>query len=308
MTINKKRSSIDHDHSQISVSRQCELLDLARSSLYYRPSRDTSYNELLMRLLDEQYMNTPFYGVDKMTFWLGRQGHHVNPKRVRRLLRQMGIEAIYPRPNRNLSNPNKAHKIFPYLLKGVGIYHVDQVWSIDITYIRMHQGWVYLVAVIDWYSRYVLSWEISVTLEPLFCIEALRRALSERSPEIFNTDQGSQFTSPDFTNILLDRGIKVSMDGRGRCFDNIFIERLWRSVKVEEVYIRDYDTVSEANYYLSRYFEFYNNERLHASLGYQTPAEVYFGALAPPVALRAPSGANAPKSMISPSKNVNIFV
>jgi len=308
MTINQKRSSIDHDHSQISVSRQCEILGLARSSLYYRPSRDTSYNELLMRLLDEQYMNTPFYGVDKMTSWLCRQGHHVNPKRVRRLLRQMGIEAIYPRPKRNLSNPNKAHKIFPYLLKGVGIDHVDQVWSIDITYIRMHQGWVYLAAVIDWYSRYVLSWEISVTLESLFCIKALRRALSERSPEIFNTDQGSQFTSPDFTNILLDRGIKVSMDGRGRCFDNIFIERLWRSVKVEEVYIRDYDTVSEANYYLSRYFEFYNNERLHASLGYQTPAEVYFGALAPPVALRAPSGANAPKSMISPSKNVNIFV
>jgi len=308
MTINQKRSSIDPDHSQISVTRQCELLGLARSSLYYSPCRDTSYNEYLMQLIDEQYTITPFYGVDKMTAWLCRQGHHVNPKRIRRLLRLMGIEAIYPRSKRSLSQPDNDHKIFPYLLRGVTIDHVDHVWSIDITYIRMHQGWVYLAAVIDWYSRYVLSWEVSVTLEADFCINALHSALSQGTPQIFNTDQGSQFTCKDFTNILLSSGISVSMDGRGRYADNIFIERLWRSVKVEEVYIRDYDTVSEANYYLGRYFEFYNNERLHASLGYQTPAEVYFGALAPSVALRAPCGANAPKSMISPSKNVNIFV
>ena len=185
---------------------------------------------------------------------------------------------------------------------------VNQVWSTDITYIRMHHGWVYLTAVIDWYSRYVLSWEVSVTLEPSFCVEALQCALEEGSPEIFNTDQGSQFTCDDFTRVLLDRGIRVSMDGRGRYLDNIFVERLWRTVKVEEVYLRDYDTVTEAVYYLGRYFEFYNYERLHESLEYQTPAEVYFGALAPPVALQASSGTKAPKPVISASKKVNIFV
>jgi putative transposase len=220
----------------------------------------------------------------------------------------MGIEAIYPHAKRNLSEPNKEHKIFPYLLGGVTVDQVNQVWSTDITYIRMHHGWVYLTAVIDWYSRYVLSWEVSVTLEPSTCIETLKRALDEGTPSIFNTDQGSQFTCNDFTSVLLDRGIQVSMDGRGRYLDNIFVERLWRTVKVEEVYLRDYDTVTEAVYYLGRYFKFYNYERLHESLGYQTPAEVYFGALGPPVALRASSGAKAPKSVISPSKKVNIFV
>ena len=172
----------------------------------------------------------------------------------------------------------------------------------------MHHGWVYLTAVIDWYSRYVLSWEVSVTLEPSFCIESLKRALNKGTPSIFNTDQGSQFTCNYFTSVLLDRGIQVSMDGRGRYLDNIFVERLWRTVKVEEVYLRDYDTVTEAVYYLDRYFKFYNYERLHASLGYQAPAEVYFWALSPPVALRASSGAKASKSVTSPSKKVNIFV
>ena len=308
MTLNQKRLAVDPDHNKIPIVRQCELLDLARSSLYYTPCRDTDYNEQLMRILDEQYMKTPCYGVDKMTAWLHREGHPVNPKRTRRLLRLMGIEAIYPHAKRNLSEPNKEHKIFPYLLRGVTVDQVNQVWSTDITYIRMHHGWVYLTAVIDWYSRYVLSWEVSVTLEPSFCIEALKRALEAGTPSIFNTDQGSQFTCNDFTRVLLDRGIQVSMDGRGRYLDNIFVERLWRTVKVEEVYLRDYDTVTEAVYYLGRYFKFYNYERLHESLGYQTPAEVYFGALAPPVALRAPSGAKAPKSVISPSKKVNIFV
>lgn len=308
MTLNQKRLAIEPDHNQISIVRQCELLGLGRSSLYYAPCRDTDYNEQLMRLLDEQYMKAPCYGVDKMTAWLRREGHPVNPKRTRRLLRLMGIGAIYPRPKLHLSHPDKEHKIFPYLLRGVTIDQVNQVWSTDITYIRMHHGWVYLTAVIDWYSRYVLSWEVSVTLETSFCIQALESALAQGIPSVFNTDQGSQFTSPDFTDVLLKGGIQVSMDGRGRYLDNIFVERLWRTVKVEEVYLRDYDTVAEAVYYLGRFFEFYNHERLHESLGYQTPAEVYVGAFAPPVALRAPSGAKAPTSVTSPSKNVNIFV
>jgi len=222
-----------------------------------------------MRLLDEQYIETPFYGIDKMTEWLRRQGHYVNHKRVRRLMRKMGLEAIYPRRKRGLSIPDKQHKIYPYLLR-------------DVQIIR-------LVAVIDWFSRYVLAWEISITLESQFAVSALKEALSLGKPEIFNTDQGSQFTSIDFTKVLLDAGVQISMDGKGRVFDNIFIERLWRTVKVEEVYLHDYQTVTEARYNLSRYFELYNNRRLHQALGYRTPAEVYGVAVGTPVALRAPS-------------------
>jgi len=242
-----------------------------------------------MRLLDEQYIETPFYGIDKMTKWLHSKKHYVNHKRVRRLMRQMGLEAVYPRRKRGLSIPDKQHKIYPYLLKGVRITRPDQIWSTDITYIRMHRGWLYLTAVMDWFSRYVISWEVSVTLEPAFCVSALKDALSFGTPEIFNTDQGSQFTSADFTEVLLDAGVQISMDGKGRVFDNIFIERLWRTVKVEEIYMRDYQTVAEARYYLGRYFEFYNNKRLHQALGYRTPAEVYGVAVGTPVALRAPS-------------------
>lgn len=247
-----------------------------------------------MRMLDEQYLKTPCYGVDKMTAWLGRQGHAVNRKRVRRLLRLMGLEAIYPHPRRPLSVPDQEHTVYPYLLREVAIVRPNQVWSTDITYVRMYQGWVYLTAVMDWFSRYVLSWEISITLGVDFCVSALRAALRQGRPEIFNTDQGSQFTSAAFLAPLQKAGIRISMDGRGRVFDNIFVERLWRSVKVEEVYLRDYDTVAEAVLSLGRYFEFYNHERLHEALGYRTPAEVFFGAVAPPVALRAPSGATAP--------------
>ena len=242
-----------------------------------------------MKLIDEQYIETPFYGIDKMTEWLRRQGCQVNHKRVRRLMRRMGLEAVYPRPKRGLSIPDKEHKIYPYLLKDVRITRPDQVWSTDITYIRMYRGWLYLVAVMDWFSRYVLSWELSVTLESEFCVSALQQALSLGRPEIFNTDQGSQFTCIDFTKVLLDAGIQISMDGRGRVFDNIFSERLWRTVKVEEVYLRDYQTVAEAKYSLGRYFELYNNRRLHQALGYSTPAEVYGVAVGTPVALRAPS-------------------
>jgi putative transposase len=271
------------------IYRQCELLWLSRSSLYYKSCRDTQYNEQLMRLLDEQYIETPFYGIDKMTEWLRRQGHYVNHKRVRRLMRQMGLEAVYPRRKRSLSIPDKQHKIYPYLLRDVQIIRPDQVWSADITYIRMYRGWLYLVAVMDWFSRYVLSWEISITLESEFCVSALKEALNLGKPDIFNTDQGSQFTSIDFTKVLLNAGVQISMDGKGRVFDNIFVERLWRTVKVEEVYLRDYQTVTEARYNLGRYFAFYNNQRLHQALGYRTPAEVYGVAVGTPVALRAPS-------------------
>jgi putative transposase len=281
--------AIEPDNSQIPIYRQCELLNLNRSSLYYMPCRDTQYNEQLMKLIDAQYIETPFYGIDKMTKWLRRQGHYVNHKRVRRLMRQMGLEAVYPRRKRGLSMPDKYHRIYPYLLKDIQITRPDQVWSADITYIRMYRGWLYLVAIMDWFSRYVLSWEVSITLESDFCVEALRRALSYGRPDIFNTDQGSQFTSDDFTDTLKDAGIQISMDGKGRVFDNIFIERLWRTVKVEEVYLRDYQTVTEAVYSLGRYFELYNNKRLHQALGYRTPAEVYGAAVGTPVALRAPS-------------------
>jgi putative transposase len=289
LTIEQKRMAIEADNKQIPIYRQCELLSLGRSSLYYKSCRDTRYNEQLMRLIDAQYIETPFYGIDKMTEWLCRQGHHVNHKRVRRLMRQMGLEAVYPRRKRGLSISDRQHKIYPYLLRGVEITSSNQVWSADITYVRMYRGWLYLVAVMDWYSRYVLSWEVSVTLESQFAVLALKGALSFGKPQIFNTDQGSQFTSDDFTDVLKAADIKISMDGKGRVFDNIFIERLWRTVKVEEVYLRDYQTVTEARYYLGRYFDFYNNQRLHQALGYRTPAEVYFAAVGTPVALRAPS-------------------
>ena len=289
LTLEQKRKAIEPGHKQITIYRQCELLGLSRSSLYYKPCGDSQYNEQLMRLLDEQYIETPFYGIDKMTEWLRRKGHYVNHKRVRRLMRQMGLEAVYPRRKRGLSISDSQHKIYPYLLRDVQIIRPDQVWSADITYIRMYRGWLYLVAVIDWFSRYVLAWEVSVTLEADFCVSALQQALSFGRPDIFNTDQGSQFTSIDFTKVLLNAGVQISMDGKGRVFDNIFVERLWRTVKVEEVYLRDYQTVAEARYYLGRYFEFYNNQRLHQALGYGTPAEVYGVAVGTPVALRAPS-------------------
>ena len=288
LTLEQKRNAIEPANKRIAVYRQCELLGLNRSSLYYKSRSDTGYNEMLMRLIDKQYVETPFYGIDKMTEYLCCQGCHVNHKRVRRLMRQMGLEAVYPRHKRGLSISDRQHKIYPYLLRGVEITRSDQVWSADITYIRMYRGWLYLVAVMDWFSRYVLSWEVSTTLESEFCVTALKRALGYGRPEVFNTDQGSQFTSDDFTKVLLDSGVQISMDGKGRVFDNIFVERLWRTVKVEEVYLRDYQTVAEARYGLGRYFEFYNNRRFHQALGYRKPAEVYGVAVGTTVALRAP--------------------
>lgn len=264
---------IDPENAMIPISRQCELLALPRSSYYYKSGRDDSYNLYLMNLIDEQFTRTPFYGVEKMTAWLKRQGQEVNRKRVRRLMRLMGLEAIYPKPR--LSFCDQPHKTYPYLLRNLVIDHPDQVWCADITYIRMLQGFVYLTAIMDWYSRFVLAWEIATTLDSSFCLSAMTQALELSKPQIFNTDQGSQFTSLAFTGKLEQKDIRISMDGRGRVYDNIFVERLWRSVKYEEVYLHQYQTVSEARNGLNKYFLFYNMERLHESLGYQTPYEIY---------------------------------
>jgi putative transposase len=246
---------------------------LARSSWYYEPRGETAENLTLMRLLDEQYTKTPFYGVERMTAWLRQHGYEVNPKRVRRLVRLMGLEALYPKPR--LSLPAASERRYPYLLHDRPIRHANEVWSTDITDIRMHQGFLYLVAVLEWYSRYVRSWELSNTLDTGFCLQALEAALRVGQPQIFNTDQGGQFTSTADTSRLAQAGIQISWDGRGRALDNAFVERLWRSVNWEEVYLKDYRTVTEAVSGLDRYFQFYNHERLHQALGYQTPAQVY---------------------------------
>ena len=266
---------VEPDESQLSVRRQCDLLGLTRSVVYYRSQRDSSDDLALMRLLDEQYTQTPCYGVEKMTETMHQRGICIGHNRIRRLLRLMGLEAIYPKPR--LSMPDSEHRIYPYLLRGMRILRPDQVWMTDITYIRLRQGFVYLAAIIDWFSRYVVSWELSITLEAQFCVRALERALLMARPEIFNTDQGSQFTSVAFTEVLKNAGVAISMNGKGRVFDNIFVERLWRTLKYEEVYLRDYAGVDDARQSMGRYFKFYNNVRLHESLGYRTPAEVYFG-------------------------------
>jgi putative transposase len=259
----------------VPVTRLCELLGVARSTFYYSP-RGLSEEDLeLMRLIDEQYTKTPFYGYRKMTRWLWLQGYHVNKKRVLRLMQKMGLQAIYPK--RKLSKPGKGHLIYPYLLRDVKVIRPDQVWAADLTYIRLLRGFIYLVAIMDWYSRYVLSWEVSITLETDFCVAALRRALERGRPEIFNTDQGAQFTSTNFINELKNNEIRISMDGRRRVQDNIFVERLWRTLKYEEVYLKDYETVFEAVEGIRSYFKFYNGERLHQALDYKTPALIYKG-------------------------------
>ena len=226
-----------------------------------------------MKLIDEQYTQTPFYGVRRMTAWLKTQGHQVNHKRIRRLMKKMGLEAIYPRPK--LSQSEEHHR-YPYLLKDLSVNHPNQVWCSDITYIRMPSGFVYLVAIMDWYSRFVLAWQLSNTLDVSFCLEALENSWQWGQPQIFNSDQGSQYTSNKFTNALKSKQIQISQDGRGRVFDNIFVERLWRSVKYEEVYLKDYQNIAAARKSLSDYFKFYNYQRLHQSLDYQPPAIVHF--------------------------------
>jgi putative transposase len=269
---------IERSHPELSIRRQCALLGLNRSSLYYVPAQQSQEEMVLMRLIDQQYTRAPFYGSRRMTAWLRSQGHEVNRKRVVRLMNKIGLEAVYPRPR--LSQRGADHKVYPYLLKGVEITQPNQVWSTDITYVPMSQGFMYLVAIMDWYSRYVLSWQLSNTLDVGFCLVALEEALDLGKPLIFNTDQGVQFTSRAFTGRLEEAGVSISMDGRGRVLDNIFVERLWRSVKYEDIYIKEYTTVPELEAGLSGYFWFYNHEWLHQALEYRTPAQVHFGELA----------------------------
>ena len=269
-----KRRLIEPEHPQLSLRRQCELIGLNRSSYYYQPAPESELNLKLMRLIDEQYLKTPFYGYPRMTVFLRRATKSdINEKRVYRLMQLMGLQAVGPKPR--TSQPRKDHKIYPYLLQGMKITRPNQVWSADITYIPMLRGFMYLVAILDWYSRYVLSWEISNTLEGDFCLSALEVALQRGKPEIFNTDQGAQFTANAFTGRLEQANIRISMDGRGRAFDNIFIERLWRSVKYENIYLNEYETGTELVAGLETYFNFYNHERYHQSLDYRRPAEVY---------------------------------
>lgn len=264
---------IERGHPQLSLVRQCELLRLNRSSVYYEPVAADPYDLELMALMDQQYLKTPFYGSRRFTEWLNKQGHGVNRKHVQRLMRLMGIEAIYQKPN--TSKPAPGHRIYPYLLRNLAITRADQVWASDITYIPMARGFLYLTVVMDWFSRFVLAWRLSNTLEADFCVDALETALLLGHPEIFNTDQGSQYTSDDFTGVLLGAGVQISMDGKGRCLDNVVVERLWRSLKYEEVYLHAYETVPEARKGIGAWLGFYNDERQHQSLGYLTPREVY---------------------------------
>ncbi len=278
MSVGEKIKCIDPKDSDLSVSRQCDLLRLPRSS-YYRPRVlpfVSTANLEIMRLIDEEFLRHPFYGSRKLRDYLNRNGFSVNRKRVQRLMRLMGIESVAPKPN--TSRPRREDKVYPYLLKKLSITEPDQVWCSDITYIRLGHGFVYLTAVMDWSSRYVLSWEVSVTMDDDFCVNALKSALRKHNrPEIFNTDQGSQYTGNAFTGVLKERGIKISMDGKGRCMDNIFIERLWRSVKYEKIFLEEFETVTELIAGLKEYFEFYNFERPHQSFSGRTPAEVYWG-------------------------------
>lgn len=265
---------VEREQATLSLVRQCQLLGLARSGLYYQPVGENAENVHLMHLIDAEYTRHPFFGYRKITHWLRREGYAVNKKRVQRLMQTMGLAAIAPKPA--LSKPHPAHPVYPYLLRDVKVERVNQVWSADITYIRLTHGWMYLVAILDWFSRYVLAWEVSITLDTDFCLVALERALQYGTPAIFNTDQGAQFTSSAFPDRLLAAHIAISMDGRGRALDNIFVERLWRTVKYEEVYLHDYSSVPFGRVRLGDYFPFYNTQRPHQALAYRTPAEVYF--------------------------------
>lgn len=264
---------VEADNKQISVVRQCQLLGLNRTGLYYRPRIESVEDGELMRLIDGQYTLTPFYGYRRMTVYLQNLGFRVNHKRVLRLMRKLGLEAIYPKPN--LSKPGKDHLTYPYLLKGVAVEYSDQVWATDITYIRLGGGFIYLLVIMDWHSRFVIEMEVSNSLESSPFVEALKRTLAKGKPDVFNSDQGSQFTAIEWLKVLQENKIRISMDGRGRCFDNIFVERLWRSVKQEEVYLKEYADVWEAEESLRQYFEFYNYQRPHQSLKYRTPFEAY---------------------------------
>jgi len=281
LSVEIKRALVEADSRVIPLARQCQLLSLSRSSLYYQPRAQSPQRHweqeedlLLMRLLDEQYTSTPFYGSRRMTVWLRQQGYRVNRKRVSRLLREMGLRAVYPGPKLSVAHPR--HRIYPYLLGDLAVEQVDQVWSTDITYIRLQKGYVYLAAIIDWYSRYVISWELSTTLQGSFCQEVLRQSLKKAKPEIFNTDQGSQFTSEEFTGALLREKISISMDGKGRATDNAFVERLWRSVKHQCIYRYGPSDGQQLWILLAEYFHYYNHQRAHQQLDGLTPAHLYF--------------------------------
>ena len=273
---------IDRTHA-LPVTRQCQLLNLSRSSVYYQPAGASDEDLRLMRRIDEMHLKRPFYGSRRIRDWLQDEGFAVNRKRVQRLMRQMGITALYPKAN--TSRPGKGHKIYPYLLKGLDIDRPNQVWAADICYVPMARGFVYVVAIMDWYSRKVLAWQVANTMDADFCVEALEEALRRYgAPEIFNTDQGAQFTSEAFTGALKAAGIRISMDGKGRWVDNVFVERLWRSLKYEEVYLKAYETVAEARQGMANYFRFYNRERRHQGLNRQTPDKVYEGSMMWPAA------------------------
>lgn len=273
MSLEDRWRFIDPNDRKIGLSWQCRILGLSRSSFYYQPAAPDPEDVILMNLIDAQYTRTPFYGSRKMVIFLEGRGHEVNRKRVQRLMREMGIQGICPGPN--TSRRRLEHTVYPYLLRGLTIEHPNQVWSADITYIRLMRGFAYLVAILDWFSRYVIAWRLSNSLETAFCTEALEEALEKATPEIFNTDQGCQFTSVDCTKLLIVREVKISMDSRGRAFANLFNERLWRSVKYEDVYIQGDQAMIEAQPGLKNYFLFYNHERPHQALGYRTPAEVH---------------------------------
>jgi putative transposase len=276
MSPGERRAVVDRDDPDLSIAAQCQLLKVARSTLYYQPAPVDPDDLALMRRMDELYTKWPFYGARRMVAALRQDGAIVNRKRVRRLMRVMGLEAIYQKPNTSKGHPD--HKVYPYLLRGLAIERPNQVWCADITYIPMAKGFVYLVAVMDWFSRRVLAWRVSITMEADFCVEALQEAIARHGrPEIFNTDQGVQFTSAGFLEELESRGVRVSMDGKGRFLDNIFIERLWRSLKYEDVFIKAYGSVAEARQGIGGWLLFYNEERLHQALGYQTPRAVFDG-------------------------------
>jgi putative transposase len=272
--MSERRSQIHIAHA-LPKTRRCELLDVARSSAYYHPEPVSEEDLALMRLIDEVHLQLPFYGSRRIRDELEERGHTVNRKRIQRLMRQMGLRALYPR--QRTSQPGKGHKIYPYLLRDLSVEEANQVWATDICYIPMARGFMYLVAIMDWHSRRVLSWRVSNTLDTDFCIEALEEALQRfGTPEIFNTDQGCQFTSEAFTGVLRDHGVDISMDGKGRWVDNVFVERLWRSVKYEDVYLRAYETPTALRAGLTRYFEFYNTRRRHSALDRRTPDAVYY--------------------------------
>ena len=269
---------VDPEHPELSIQRQCELLGVSRSSYYYQPQEISTEELTLLRLMDEQYMKTPFYGSRKYTVFLRSLGYHINRKRVIRLMNKLGIQAIYPKKRTTVPNPN--HQVYPYLLRGLAVEQANQVWCTDITYLPVGKGHFYLVAIMDWFSRKVLSWRISNTMDVYFCKSALEEALLNYSkPDIFNSDQGSQFTSKEFTECLKEAKIKISMDGRGRCYDNIFIERLWRSLKYELIYLDSFRDGKHLTESVKKWFNWYNNERPHQTLEYRTPEQVYWESL-----------------------------